>query len=406
MKQTLWTKNFTIITLGTIISSIGTAALNLVLSYVVFSETQSTFLSGAFGAISLIPQLLLPLLVSSYIDRIPRKPIIVILDFFNGLLALSFGYFVLKHGFNFGVYLTFSLLESSISSVYQIAYESLYPKLIPNGMSQKGYTISGMIYPTVTIISSPLGSILYTRVGIAPIIIVYGILLLVASFFEHFISIQEETSIHNFDFNQYKEDMKSTVQYLKEEKGIRNIYITMPFSQGFSDGSEPLIMAYFSSTPGLGITLYSFFTVAQFIGRTIGGTFNYKVEFPKEKRFSICYFVYIFYAIMDAILLLLPYPLMLVNRALTGFCGINSATLRSSSVQNYIPDDKRAKLNAFMNVFYSLASMLFKLLFGFLGEFIPIKILMIVGALSEIFVYHFFLYRDKEDIKPIYNNIY
>ncbi len=406
MKQTLWSKNFTIITLGTIVSSIGSVALNLVLSYVVFTETESTFLSGLFGSVSLIPSLLLPLIFSTYLDRIPRKPVIVILDFLSGCLMFIFGFYILKNNFNFIAYLLFSLLQSCISSVYSIAYESLYPHLIPEGMSQKGYTISGMIYPTVTIIASPLGSLLYTKVGIAPIILIYGILLWIASFFEHFIEIKEETSIHDFDFKQYLDDMKSTITYLKEEKGIRNIYLAMPFSQGFSEGSEPLIMAYFSTTPHLGITLYSFFTVAQFVGRFFGGIVNYKVEYPKDKRFSICYFVYIFYSLMDALLLFLPYPFMLLDRAITGFCGINSATLRASSVQNYIPDDKRAKLNAFMNVFTTLASMLFKLIFGALGEFISIKTLMVVGAFATILVYHFFLYRNKEYIKPIYNNIY
>ena len=238
------------------------------------------------------------------------------------------------------MFLIFSLIESCISSVYSISYQSLYPKLIPEGMSQKGYTVSSMIYPTVTIIASPLGSLLYTKVGIGPIVIAYGFLLWIASFFEHFIDIHEETTIHSFDFKQYLNDMKSTLQYFKEEKGIRYTYMAMPFSQGFSEGTEPLIMAYFSSTPTLGITLYSFFTVSQFIGRTLGGIVNYKIEYPKEKRFSICYFVYIFYSIMDGILLLLPYPFMLLDRALSGFCGINSATLRESSVQNYIPDDK------------------------------------------------------------------
>ena len=109
---------------------------------------------------------------------------------------------------------------------------------------------------------------------------------------------------------------------------------------------------------------------------------------------------------MDGILLLLPYPFMLLDRALSGFFVINSATLRESSVQNYIPDDKRAKLNAFMNIFYTLASIICKLIFGALGEFIQIKTLMIAGSICLIGIYHFILYNNKEYIKPIYNQNY
>ena len=55
MKSTLWTKNFTIITLGTLISAIGGVAMQLALSLVVFDQTESTFLSGLFTAASLVP---------------------------------------------------------------------------------------------------------------------------------------------------------------------------------------------------------------------------------------------------------------------------------------------------------------------------------------------------------------
>ncbi len=406
MKKTLWTKNFTIITLGTIISSIGSVALNLVLSYIVFDETQSTFLSGLFGSISMIPSLLLPLIFSSFLDRTKRKSVIVFLDFINGVISIIFGLLVIKHGFNFLLYLVFSLLQSCISSIYSIAYESLYPNLIPEGMSNKGYAVSGLIYPTVTVIASPLGSVMYTKLGLPPVIIGYGILLLIASFFEHFIEVNEVTNIKNFDFKQYLEDMKSTFTYLKKEKGIGYIYLAVPFSQGFSEGTTPLVMAYFASSPTLGLTLYSLFTIAEFIGRSIGGFINYKVDYPEDKRFSICYFVYIFYALMDGLLLFISYPVMLINRAIVGFCGTNSAILRSSSVQNYIPDDKRAKLNACMNVFVTLASMLFKLIFGALGEIISIKALMVIGAILEVIMYHLCLYRHKNVVAPIYNHKY
>lgn len=59
-----------------------------------------------------------------------------------------------------------------------------------------------------------------------------------------------------------------------------------------------------------------------------------------------------------------------------------------------------------MNVFYTLFSLLFKLIFGALAEMISIKILMILGASAEIFVYYFFLYRNQDVVKPIYNQTY
>ena len=45
-RHTLWTRDFTLITLGTVISSIGGVALNFALSLVVFDQTSSTLLSS------------------------------------------------------------------------------------------------------------------------------------------------------------------------------------------------------------------------------------------------------------------------------------------------------------------------------------------------------------------------
>ena len=44
MPRTLWTRNFTIITLGTVISAIGGVAISFALSFVVFDNTGSTLL--------------------------------------------------------------------------------------------------------------------------------------------------------------------------------------------------------------------------------------------------------------------------------------------------------------------------------------------------------------------------
>lgn len=406
-KQTLWTKNFTIITLGTIISCIGGVAMNFALSFVVFDNSKSTLLMGIFSAISMIPTIILPIVISPYLDRFKRKPVIVGLDFLNGFLYLCFGIFILKEGFDFQIYLLFSFTTSAIGTIYQQAYTSYYPNLIPKGFAQKGYTVSSMIYPSVSVLITPIAAFLYKQYGMALIVFLEGISLLLASFFESRIDYVEQ--VHGegkFDWGAYKHNFLEGIRFLKKEKGLQKIYMYMPISQGISEGTSSLVIAYFQTTPTLGIAMYSMFTVVEFIGRTIGGIVHYKVEIPKEKRFMISMFVYYSYAIMDALLLFSAYPLMLVNRAICGFLGINSATLRESSVQNYIPDENRAKLNAFFNVAYSFVSIVFRLLVGALGEVLDYRICLAIFALFQILCCYCIMHRNKNCIKSIYNHSY
>ena len=60
------------------------------------------------------------------------------------------------------------------------------------------------------------------------------------------------------------------------------------------------------------------------------------------------------------------YPLMLVNRAICGFLGSNSAILRSSAVQRYIPERLRSRVNALSSVLLTTGASVFSLLMGFL----------------------------------------
>lgn len=363
---------------------------------------------GIFNAVSMLPAMVLPVVISPYLDHFRRKPVIVGLDCLNGILFLLFGMYLMGHPFHYPVYMAFSLVISSIGTVYNLAYTSLYPNLIEEGFSQKGYTVSGMIYPTVTMVMTPVAGFLYTKLGMEFICMMEGVLLLAASAVETQIKIIEEKVKGEgaFSLKKYIADLKEGAAYFKREKGLQRIYTYMPITQGISQGNGSLIIAWFQTTPGLGTALYAWFTVAEFVGRTIGGLLHYNFEIKAERRFSFAYMVYQVYNLMDGILLWLGYPVMLANRTLCGFLGINSAALRESSVQNYIPDDKRAKLNGFYNAINSVVVMLCCTLIGAMGEVLDYRVSMGITAAVNIVVCHFIMFRGREDVKNIYNRKY
>ena len=209
-----------------------------------------------------------------------------------------------------------------------------------------------------------------------------------------------------FSFRDYIGDFREGFRYLKKEKGLLRIYGYMPITQGISQATEPLIRAWFRTAPGLNLTMYALFTTAQFIGRTVGGLIHYKFEIPPEKRFSLAYLVYVTYSIMDTVLLWLGFPLMLVNRGICGFLGINSATLRESSVQNYLPDNMRAKVNAVFNMLYALVPTLLTLAVGALGEVMDYRLCVTLVSAAGLLPCYLIMWRGREDVKKVYNRKY
>ncbi len=402
-RQNVWSKDFTLITVGTIISAIGGQAISLPMSLMVFDETGSTLLSGFMFIAALLPNVILPILIAPFIDRYPKKKIIVGLDYLMGVIFLLTAYIVSIIGFKYYFYLALSLILGIISSIYQLAYQAWFPDLIPIGFEQQGYAVSSSIYPTIMIVMSPVSAYLYKTLSISTLFVIIGVLTIIAATFELFITnIHNGKTEKNFDFQEYKSDLIGGFKFLKEEKGIRNIYTYMSITNGAANGLHLMVQAYFQTVSFLTVTMLAFLRSAETVGRIIGGFVQYKVDVPPEKRYGITKFVYIFYETMDIILLFIPYPLMIVNRFICGFVGMTSATLRETSVQSYLPSNMRAKVNAVFNVFIALSVIIFQIIAGYLGDRIGYrKVVVLLASLSLVAVF-IFIVRPTEENRKVY----
>ena len=402
--RTLWTRDFTLITTATTIGAAGGIAAGFALSFLVFDETGSTLASALVLAIQFVPYLVVPLLAAPWMDRLPRKPFLVAGDAINGVLYALAGLYLLQGGFSYVGYLLFSLVISSLGSFDELAYNSLYPKLIPGGQEQRGYTVSSMLYPVMNVVMMPVAGVLYEAVGVGWVLVGQGALSLVASAVESRISVREERRMdgERASVGLWWSDVREAARYLAGERGLANLYVYQAVTNGVASGYAPLLVAFFSTTPGLSPTLYAFFSVAEFLGRSVGGVVQYHLEVPPERKFGICFGVYNLYELMDMVLLWLPYPLMLVNRAVVGFCGINSATLRQAAVQTYLPDELRARMNAFETAIIVAGRSVLALVVGAAGEVLDYRVCMAVAAGVTLATCWATVWRARRDVRRLF----
>lgn len=342
MRPKLWTRDFTLLISATVLGAAGGIAGSFALSFLVYEETGSTLAAALLIAINVAPGFLVPLAAAPFMDRLPRKPFLVGGDAVNGALYAAAGLYLLRFDFTYTGYLCFSLLLSSLSAFDSLAYNSIFPRLIPEGAEERGYTVSSMVYPVMQVVMAPAAAWLMEAAGVAAILIGQGALSLLAACVESRISVREERRPggEGFSLRRWLGDLRDAAAYLKGERGLLAIYTYMAVTNGVASGYSPLFVACFSAAPAL----YSLFSVAEFAGRSIGGAVRYRREIPRGKRFKFAFFVYNAYELMDATLLWLPYPLMLVNRAAAGYLGIGSATMRLAAVQSYIPDGMRSRI--------------------------------------------------------------
>lgn len=400
----LWTRNFRLVIFASAIGTLGSIAGGFALAFLVFDETGSTLASALILAIQLIPYLLLPILIAPFMDRLPRKSFLVAGDVANAVLLAGMGIWLLFFDFSYMGYLAISLLLSCLGAVDELAFTSIYPELIPKGAEQKGYAVSSMLYPVLKVIMTPLAAVLLDTIGVPWILLAQSALSLTAAIVESHIRLDETERKQDmpYSFGAWVEDIQEAIQYLKKERGLRSMYEYMAVTNGIANGFSPILVAFFRTFPGFTASMYSAFSVVEFAGRTIGSTMQYQIKIPERKRYSFTFFVYQFYEAMDMCLLWLPYPFMLLNRGICGFLGSNSAILRDTAVQRYIPEKLRSRVNAFNGVLLTIGSSIFSLLIGFLGEFLDYRLCVTIGGTVAMLACWILIWSRRKDVRKVY----
>ena len=379
MKKTLWTRDFIRITLATSLGAAGGIISSFALSFLVFDETGSTLASALVVAIQLLPGAVLPLLIAPLMDRYPRKPFLVGGDAVNALLYALAGVYLLRCEFSYTVYLGFSLLLACLSAFDELAYSSFYPLILPEGMEEKGYTVSSMLYPVLKVLMMPVAAVLFDTLGVARLLLMQSALSLLSALIENKITVAETPrGGERFSLRLWWGDLREAAAYLRREKGLRALYDYMAVTNGMAAGS-----------------------VAEFAGRSLGGVVRYRYSLPEKKRFPFIFAVYQVYEMMDVLLLWLPYPLMLANRAFCGFLGINSATIRQAAVQRYLPDPLRARINAYESMLVTAASAVLSLAVGALGEVMDYRrCVSLCAALTLLFCW-MTVFRNRGAVREV-----
>ena len=152
---TLWTRDFTIITLGSVISMFGNALAGFAISLFVLDYTDKPFYYAVFVFLYTLPQLTAPLIAGPLMDRFSRRKTIYSLDFLSAVLYLLIALILHLGELPFWLLSILTLLIGTIHSTYQVAYQSFYPLLITEGNFSRAYSIASTL-ETVSAVMVPV----------------------------------------------------------------------------------------------------------------------------------------------------------------------------------------------------------------------------------------------------------
>ena len=409
--NTLWTKDFTIITAGSVVSMLGNDASGFVMSLMVLDYTGSTLYFAIYMAVYMLPSVVMPILSGPFLDRFSRKRTIYTLDFISAGLYTALALSLALGFFSFPLLTVATFLMGCIDSVYQVAYESFYPLLITPGNYTKAYSIASTL-ETLTFVIMPVATFVYQRVGAAWLFAFNALTYLIAACFETRISAVEkyveekaaETAKKARGLlRQFGVDFKEGIAFLLENRGLLAITAYFVVTSLCGSVENVLNLPFFRRSYDNGEYWFMLVSGCAVVGRMLGGILHYKLKFPTDKKYAIALTVYITLNILGGVYLFTNLPIMGISMFLCGILGVTSYNIRISATQSYVADGKKGRFNGIFNTLCTIGTLAGELGAGALSTVVEDRVIVagfyVLGLLAAVF----FIGGNRKAVSKIYN---
>lgn len=220
MNHKLFSKDFILVVIGQIISLFGNATLRFALPLYLLNLTGSSALYGTVIACAFLPSILLSPIGGIIADRVNKRNVMVILDFFTALVILTFS--VLMNGINLIILLTATLmLLYGIAGAYQPSVQASIPALVHQDHIMAANSIINTITSFASLIGPVLGGILYSTYGLKPVLWICMICFFVSAVMELFIKIpfQKQNSEGGI-WEMAKRDFAESIRFIRRDNPV------------------------------------------------------------------------------------------------------------------------------------------------------------------------------------------
>ena len=410
LSRPLWTRDFTIITLGSVVSMLGNALSGFAMSLMVLDISQSTLLYAVYIAMYTLPQLIMPIFSGAILDRFSRKKTIYTLDFLSAFLYALMAAILGTGWFSFPLFAVYCFILGSIQSTYMVAYQSFYPLLISEGNFQKAYSIASVL-ETFSAVMVPVSAFLYRQIGLAPLLGINALCFFAAAVMETrirtdetYLETQKETREADLRASrQMLRDIREGFRYLKSEKGLLAVAVYFAFSAVCGGVSTVIVLPWFKSAYPNGEYVYMMVWGMALLGRALGGLVHYRITIPSRYRYRAALTVYITISVLEGVYLFTPVPVMMALCFVVGVGGITSYTIRISATQSYVPDERKGRFNGAFNMLSTAGALVGEILAGGLTLVLPERVVLLAAMLTCAAAAIVFIGGGREHVSYIYN---
>ena len=416
MTQKLFTKNFILLILGQVTSLFGNYILRLALSMYVLELTGSATIFAGILSIAIIPTILLSPFGGILADRANRRNIMVALDTLTGISVLCTAIFLSEN--NAVTTIGILLIILSILGAFETpTVQACIPTMLTGDNITKGNAVVNQVASLSYLIAPMLGGIMYSILGLKPVMYASIVCFFITALFECFIKLSYQRPNKNGNmFSIIKEDFVSSMHYIsKEQTGILKMLLLTSLSRFFVMGITVVGLPYIVRTIlGLNAKYYgaaeSTLAIATILGSIAAGLLTGKLKTRKLSLILSALGVFIIPAGIAFILPVNTITKYIIN--IISFSGMQIAVsifsiFAVSLIQQKTPNHLIGKIMAYTSTITLCVQPIGQIIYGFLFDkfshaiysvLLPTGIIVCAVGLSAI---GFFRKMEKEQSEVV-----
>jgi len=272
-KAVLFTRDFTLVVIGQIISLFGNAILRFALPLYILRQSGSEALFGLVSASAFLPMVIMSPIGGIIADRVNKQRIMVVLDFCTAALVLGFILLSGKVALVPMVVITLMLLYG-IQGAYTPAVQASLPILAHEDNLVSANAVVNLVSSLSNLLGPVIGGMLYGAYGLFPIAAVGGVCFFLSAAMELFIRIpHKRQQAQGSMWGIVKEDMALSVRFMIKEQPmvIRVLGIVFCINLFMSSMLIIGLPVLITKTLGLSTELYGVSQGVLAAGGLIGG---------------------------------------------------------------------------------------------------------------------------------------
>ena len=381
----LWNKDFILLLQGSAVSTIGDLMYSVAIGYWVYESTGSKSLLGIMSSISMFVTMFLSPFSGSIVDKLNRKWVLVLMDLIQGGIMIGIGLLAYFDRLSVPIVLAAAFLAALGSVFYSPSVSTLMIDIIPRDDMVRGQSIFSGSNSLINLVGSAFSGVMVAFFGVPLIVIINGLSNIYSAISEMLIKVPK--TVHQGDpitVRGILSDTKTAVREIFSDPCLK-IFVPCALIINLLGAGAFSLMLPFCMEKSFTVDMYGYlmavWTAASLVAVVLLGI----IKLSPKVRYIVMTVGFIGGTVfMIAAFMAKDYILMCVLAFLAAMLNCAANTIFNASMMLALPEENRSAILGFFSAASTGGMALSSLIYGLIGEVMPLYLLFSVGGLLSL----------------------